>query len=58
MRIALGTKRMSSVGKHAQATRALVILSVADDIVLEVADRGVGFDPAAIGKFEAMFIGE
>ena len=34
---------LSNVGKHAQATRVLVILTVGDDVVLEVVDNGVGF---------------
>ena len=33
---------LSNVGKHAQATRVLVILTVADDVILEVVDNGVG----------------
>ena len=33
---------LSNVGKHARATRVLVILTVGDDVVLEVVDNGVG----------------
>ena len=40
---------LSNVGKHARATRVLVILTVGDDVVLEVVDNGVGFAPAADG---------
>ena len=40
---------LSNVGKHAQATRVLVILAVGDDVVLEVVDNGVGFAPPADG---------
>ena len=40
---------LSNVGKHAQATRVLVILTVGDDVVLEVVDNGVGFAPPADG---------
>jgi signal transduction histidine kinase len=38
---------LSNVGKHARATRVLVILTVGDDVVLEVVDNGVGFALAA-----------
>jgi signal transduction histidine kinase len=48
--LAVLREMLSNVGKHAQATRVLVILSVADDIVLEVVDNGVGFSPAASGR--------
>jgi signal transduction histidine kinase len=40
---------LSNVGKHARATRVLVILTVGDDVVLEVVDNGVGFALAADG---------
>jgi signal transduction histidine kinase len=40
---------LSNVGKHARATRVLVILTVGDEVVLEVVDNGVGFAPAADG---------
>ena len=40
---------LSNVGKHARATRVLVILTVGDDVVLKVVDNGVGFAPAADG---------
>jgi signal transduction histidine kinase len=40
---------LSNVGKHARATRVLVILAVGDDVVLEVVDNGVGFVPADSG---------
>jgi signal transduction histidine kinase len=33
---------LSNVSKHAQATRIVLILSVGDDVVLEVVDNGVG----------------
>ncbi len=41
---------LSNAGKHARATRVLVILTVGDDIVLEVVDNGVGFTLPADGK--------
>lgn len=41
---------LSNVGKHAQATRVLVILAVGDDVVLEVFDNGVGCAPASRGQ--------
>ena len=40
---------LSNAGKHARATRVLVILTVGDDIVLEVVDNGVGCTPPARG---------
>ncbi|MFZ0251426.1 MAG: GAF domain-containing protein [Acidimicrobiales bacterium] len=40
---------LSNVGKHARATRVRVILTVGNDVVLEVVDNGVGFAPAAGG---------
>jgi signal transduction histidine kinase len=48
--LAVLREMLSNVGKHAQATRVLVRLSVADDITLEVVDNGVGFVPAVSGK--------
>ena len=41
---------LSNVGKHAQATRVLVVLTVGDDILLEVVDNGVGFAPSPTGS--------
>ena len=41
---------LSNVGKHARATRVLVILAVGDDVVLEVVDNGVGCAPASRGQ--------
>ena len=40
---------LSNVGKHARATRVLVILTVGDEVVLEVVDNGVGFAPPSDG---------
>jgi signal transduction histidine kinase len=40
---------LSNVGKHARATRVLVLLTVRDVVVLEVVDNGVGFAPRAHG---------
>lgn len=47
--LAVLREMLSNVGKHAQATRVVVILLVADDITLEVVDNGVGVAPAADG---------
>ena len=40
---------LSNVGKHARATRVLVVLTVGDDVVLQVVDNGVGFAPPGKG---------
>ena len=40
---------LSNVGKHAQASRVLVVLAVGDEVILEVVDNGVGFAPPSDG---------
>lgn len=40
---------LSNVGKHPRATRVLVVLTVGDDVVLQVVDNGVGFAPPGKG---------
>jgi signal transduction histidine kinase len=41
---------LTNIGKHAYATRVVVVLIVADDITLEVVDNGIGITPAADGR--------
>lgn len=45
--LAVVREALTNAGKYANATAYRVILRVEDDIVLEVADNGCGFDPAA-----------
>jgi signal transduction histidine kinase len=45
--LAVVREALTNAGKYANATVYRVILRVEDDIVLEVADDGSGFDPAA-----------
>ena len=47
--LAVLREMLTNVGKHAYATRVVVVLSVADDITLEVVDDGVGIAPASDG---------
>ncbi len=47
--LAVLREMLSNVGKHAHATRVAVVLTVADDVTLEVIDNGVGFSPTAGG---------
>ena len=47
-------KSLTNAGKHAQATRFVVTLSVADDLVLEVIDDGVGIDPSATRESQGL----
>ena len=47
--LAVMREMLSNVGKHARATRVVVVLSVADDIILEVIDNGVGLSRSADG---------
>jgi signal transduction histidine kinase len=44
--LAVVRESLTNAAKHAQATRFIVTLSVADDLVLEVTDDGVGIDLA------------
>ena len=48
--LAVLREMLSNIGKHARATRVLVILVVAEDICVEVIDNGVGFAPSAEGQ--------
>jgi two-component system, NarL family, sensor histidine kinase DevS len=48
--LAVLREMLSNVGKHAQASRVIVLLNVADDITLEVIDNGVGIASAAEGR--------
>ena len=45
--LAVLREMLTNIGKHAHATRVVVVLIVADDITLEVVDDGVGITPAA-----------
>lgn len=47
--LAVLREMLSNVGKHAQATRVAVTLVVADDVILEVVDNGIGIAPATNG---------
>jgi signal transduction histidine kinase len=40
--LAVLREALTNVGKHAQATRCTVTISVADDVILEVSDNGAG----------------
>lgn len=44
---------LSNVAKHAQAGRVQLTLSYAGDTLLDLADDGTGFDPAAAGPAAA-----
>ncbi len=48
--LAVLREMLSNIGKHARATRVLVLLVVANDICVEVVDNGVGFAPSAEGQ--------
>lgn len=48
--LAVLREMLSNVGKHAHATRVVVVLIVSDDITLEVTDNGVGLTPSAEGS--------
>jgi signal transduction histidine kinase len=42
---------LSNIARHSRATRAVVLLAPSDDgLRLEVADNGVGFDPASVAS--------
>jgi signal transduction histidine kinase len=45
--LAVVRESLTNAAKHAQATRFIVTLSAADDLVLEVIDNGVGIDHSA-----------
>lgn len=47
--LAVIREALTNAGKHAHATQYRITLRVADDIVLEVADNGTGFDAASSG---------
>lgn len=46
--LAVVREALTNAGKYADATAYRVILRVEDDVVLEVADNGRGFDPSAV----------
>jgi signal transduction histidine kinase len=48
--LAVVRESLTNAGKHAQATRFILKLSVGDDLVLEVIDDGVGIDPMIQGR--------
>jgi signal transduction histidine kinase len=48
--LAVVRESLTNAGKHAQATRFILKLSVGDDLVLEVMDDGVGIDPSNQGR--------
>jgi len=47
--LAVVREALTNAAKHAQATRFIVTLSAADDVILEVVDDGVGIDPTTQG---------
>jgi len=48
--LAVVREALTNAGKHAQANRFIVKLSVTDDVLLEVVDDGVGIDPKTQGQ--------
>ena len=42
--LAVLREALTNVGKHAEATRCTVTISVADDVSLEVSDNGAGIE--------------
>jgi len=47
--LAVIRESLTNAGKHAHATQYQIVLRVGDDIVLEVADNGIGFDTSSSG---------
>jgi signal transduction histidine kinase len=48
--LAVLREALTNAAKHAHATRFIVMLSVGDEVVLDVIDDGVGIDPSTQGK--------
>jgi signal transduction histidine kinase len=44
--LAVVRESLTNAGKHAEASRFIVALSVGDELVLEVVDDGIGMDPS------------